>query len=251
MPQGNELDTGFWLAALRRDAALLRAAVTPDVFDTQVPSCPEWTVRDLVHHVGTVYGVARVNAAGGNPAVPARPTGDLPDDAGLLAWWDGEFQAMHDVLEKLDPEQPAWNWAPRAKVVAFWPRRMAHETAVHRWDAQMAAGVTEPLDVEIAADGITEVLDTWLPGGKGKGDGAAEGVVRLIATDAEREWHIRVGDGTVALLDTATLVPEDPAAHAQAVGTASDLELALYGRLGFDALELAGDPRLLDQLRVG
>ena len=45
-----------------------------------------------------------------------------------------------DTLEALDPESPAWNWAPQAKKAGFWHRRMAHETSVHRWDTQMALG---------------------------------------------------------------------------------------------------------------
>lgn len=56
----------------------------------------------------------------------------------------------------------------------------------------------------------------------------------------------------MALLDTATILDhDDHRARAQVAGTASDLLLALMGRVSFDTLGVAGDRRLLDGLRVG
>src|ERR671938_68607 len=79
--------------------------------------------------------------------------------AGLRA--DGAaFRAAVGQVDALDPGLPAWNPAPQAKRVEYWYRRMAHETALHRWDAQMAVGLGEPIEAKLAADGVTEVLDT-------------------------------------------------------------------------------------------
>jgi hypothetical protein len=154
---------------------------------------------------------------------------------------------------------PAWNWAPQSKRVSFWQRRMAHETAVHRWDAQMATGQAEPIETKLAADGVAEVLDTWLPAGRRlfppSGDSAGllpTGMVALHATDIEHVWHVRLRGEGIALLDTETILDhDDPPARAVAAGSSSDLMLALYGRVGLDVLDISGDESLLMSMRVG
>jgi hypothetical protein len=147
---------------------------------------------------------------------------------------------------------PAWNWAPQAKKAGFWHRRMAHETAVHRWDAQVTAGLTEPIEAKLASDGITEVFDTWLPAGKRRGPTNLSGIVALHATDVAEVWYVRLRGQGIALLDTDTLLDDThPHERATAVGTASDVMLALYGRVPFDVLEIGGEPRLLEALRTG
>jgi uncharacterized protein (TIGR03083 family) len=244
----------FWIAGLRAEGPALRAAAVAAGADTPVPTCPEWTVDDLVRHVAGVYHWVGSHVTRGEatppPARPtAPPTADLPP---ALDWFDHEFAALVRLLDGLDPELPAWNWAPQSKKAVFWHRRMAHETAVHRWDAQMAAGQSEPVEAKLAADGVGEVLDTWLPAGRRRGPSGRHGVVHLIATDASQEWFVRLRGEGVALLDIGTLLDSDDRhPRAQATGTASDLLLALYGRVPFDILDVAGEPTLLDALRTG
>jgi uncharacterized protein (TIGR03083 family) len=245
----------FWLASLRADGPAFRAAAAEAPLDAPVPSCPGWTVRDLVSHLGGVYAFVLSHVTRGVTSRPEGRSADFqaPADVDVLTWWDERFGALVGALDGLDPELPAWNWAPVTKKAAFWPRRMAHETAVHRWDAQFALVSAEPVEAKLAVDGVAEVLDTWLPAGRGTGPKDATGMVALCATDAEHEWFVRLrGGGGLALLDTDTLLDSD--AHherATARGTASDLLLALYGRVGFDVLEVSGDERLLQALRTG
>jgi uncharacterized protein (TIGR03083 family) len=223
--------------------------------DAPVPSCPDWTVLDLVHHLGAVYEWVRGHASRGVTSAPEprRPRREAwPGGRAALDWWDGEFGQLMAFLDMLDPELAAWNWAPQAKKAGFWHRRMAHETAVHRWDAQMATGTAEPVEAKLAADGVSEVLDSWLPGGRRRGPTDRVGVIQLTAVDAGQEWSVRLRGAGVALLDTRTLL--DAGAHGTrtvAAGTASDLQLALWGRVPFDLLQVTGDASLLDSLRVG
>lgn len=248
----------FWLSALRADGPAFREAVgLPGALVAAVPSCPDWRVEDLVHHLGAVYRRVRGHVSRGvtsrpDPALEPDPA-DLPRGDGVLPWWDGEYTALVALLESIDPELPAWTWGPQPKKAAFWPRRMAHETAVHRWDAQMAVGRAEPVDTRLAADGVTEVLDTWLPAGRRKGPTDRVGVAQLAATDIEEQWLVRLrADGGLALLDTDTLLDtDDPHTRVLARGTASDLLLALFGRVPFDVLEVTGDATLLAALRTG
>lgn len=243
----------FWIGALRAEALAFRDAVAEAAPDTPVPSCPGWTVTDLVHHLGVGYAWVRGHVTRGLTDRPEDPpaTDGLPRGAEAVAWWQDEFDRLVSLLDGLDPELPAWNWAPQAKRASFWHRRLAHETAVHRWDAQMTVAVAEPVETKLAADGVSEVLDTWLPAGRRRREPAPYGVVRLVAVDAAQEWFVRLrGDG-VALLDTATILDtDDHYARAFVSGTASDLLLALWGRVGFDIFEVAGDPELLEALRV-
>jgi uncharacterized protein (TIGR03083 family) len=186
---------------------------------------------------------------------PDRPLSaflDEPVPADVLTWWEDQFGAITTTLDALDADTPAWNWAPQAKKAAFWHRRMAMETAISRWDAQMATGVAEPIEAKVASDGVSEALDTFLPAGYRAVTTRPSGLIALQSTDIGQIWHVRLrGDG-VALLDTDTLLDDsDPHARAVAAGTASDIMLALHGRVGIDVLEVTGDEQLLQAVRVG
>jgi uncharacterized protein (TIGR03083 family) len=251
----------FWLGALRVEGPAFQAAVTAAGADAAVPPCPKWTTVDLVHHLTATYRWVREHVGRGVTDPPAwRPGGpgsELPS-GGLAPWppavdeWADEFAQLTAVLEGLDPELPAWNWAPQAKRAGFWHRRMAHETAIHRVDAQLTAGRVDSIEPKLAADGISEVLDTWLPSGRRKGPVDRKGVVHLVAADVAQEWYVRLRGEGLALLDTGTLLDSDDH-HTRTLvrGTASDLLLALYGRLPLDALEVTGDATLLTALRTG
>jgi uncharacterized protein (TIGR03083 family) len=247
----------FWLSALRADgAAFLSAAGEPGVLDAGVPSCPDWTVADLVRHLGGVYRRTRLKAGSANVEESWGPV-VIPDDAPttadeqLVGWFATELARVDAFLDALDPDLPAWNWAPQTKTAAFWHRRSAHETAIHRWDAQLSTALAEPLESKLAGDAVAEVLDTFLPAGRRRGPAIMSGVIHLIASDLGQEWYVRLRGEGIALLDTDTLLDDDShPARAAASGTASDLALALWGRVAFDVVETAGDTDLLKALRV-
>lgn len=250
-----------WLAALRGEAITTHAtfeeaAGADHGLTVPVPSCPGWTMLDLVHHLGTLYLWVRSHVSRGvtdrPSADPRESLGRLPTGAAAVQWWWDEYGQLAALLDALEPELPAWNWAPAAKQAGFWQRRMAHETAIHRWDAQMALGHAEPIEAGLAADGVSEVLDTWLPAGRRNGPTDRTGMVRLEATDTDHRWLVRLRGEGVALLDTDSWLDNDEhPLRATAQGTASDLVLALYGRIRFDMLDLAGDTNLLEALRTG
>jgi len=254
----------FWLAGLRPEIAALRDTAAEGLQADPaipVPSCPGWSMLDLVRHVAYVYDRCLSHISRGVTSDP----GLAPISAGTpeshqvaaedaIAFLDERSDRLMRTLEALDPDTPAWNWAPQAKKAGFWQRRMALETAVHRWDAQMALARAEPIEDKLAGDGVSEVLDTWLPTGPPRRKGAVDrfGVIHLAAADIQEEWFIRLRGPGIALLDTDTLLDnDDPDARAYAGGPASDLLLALYGRIGFDVLEVDGDQTLLEALRVG
>jgi uncharacterized protein (TIGR03083 family) len=174
-----------------------------------------------------------------------------PTDESVVTWFEAELSQIVAFLDELDPHAPAWNWAPQARIAQFWHRRMANETAVHRWDAQVATRLPEPLESKLAGDVVAEALDTFLAAGRRRLATDVSGLAHLTATDLGQEWFVRLRGPGIAVLDTDTLLDDDAhPARAAASGTASDLALALWGRVTFDVVDTAGDIALLEALRV-
>ncbi|MFI7076849.1 MULTISPECIES: maleylpyruvate isomerase family mycothiol-dependent enzyme [unclassified Micromonospora] len=243
----------FWIGALRTEGPAFAAAVAEAPPETPVLSCPGWTVADLALHLAGVYRWAHAIVGSGGTTAPERRAQPVEPVPGVTAsaQWQQAYDELMALFDTLDPEAPAWNWAPQPKKAGFWPRRMAHETAVHRWDAQLAIAAGEPIEAKLAADGVSEVLDTWLPAGRRAATGQWRGVVRLSASDAAQEWYLRLRGEGVALLDTGTILDhDDHHARVHVNATASDLLLALWGRVSFDTLTVAGDRALLDGVRA-
>ena len=120
--------------------------------------------------------------------------------------------------------------------VAFVQRRIAHETAVHAWDAGDAAGEREPLDAALAVDGIDEFFEIFTPLTPGSPIDPVT-TVHLHATDADGEWSISVGGGQFEI--ERSHAKGDVAVR----GPASDLLLLLWNRvdLSDDGFAVFGD----------
>src|SRR5581483_7741703 len=136
------VEYGEHLASVERDVARIGDALRAGPLDVVVPSCPDWTLRALTEHV---------------PALPA-------DDDDVAAWFDGCARGLVDELHATTPDTNVWTWVPDQQHAAFVARRAAHELAVHRYDAQLARNTNEPIEADVAADGIEEIFvmaDAW------------------------------------------------------------------------------------------
>jgi uncharacterized protein (TIGR03083 family) len=148
------------------------------------------------------------------------------------------------VLRDADPAAPAWSWGTDG-TAGFWARRMAHETAVHRWDAESATGNQTPIPAALAVDGIDERLENLVPSmefneaGAAVMTGAGESI-HLHATDVDGEWLLRFTP------DGFEFAREHAKGDLAVRGAASDLLLVLIGRRGLDGLEVFGDPGVLE-----
>lgn len=195
---------------IRRDAAMLREVAGRDL-GAAVPSCPGWTLADLLYHVGEVHELwAEIARRGetGQPTEAEYPDPPRPSDADLPQWAAGCTERLITAIDKLDPAQPLWNWSQAPKVGAFVARRMAHETAVHRVDGQLASGTPNPIDRELAVDGIDEYLKVFLASA-GAYARAEEGAIRFAPSDHPHTW-------------TAVLAAPGPTMHRD-VGSPADL----------------------------
>jgi uncharacterized protein (TIGR03083 family) len=230
---------------LRLDGARLAEAASSTDPAAPVPTCPDWRLRDLVRHVGGVHRWATgfVLGAGVQP-----PDGDLeklvggwPDDAELVAWFGSGHRALVEALVSAPADLEAWTFLDAPTPLAFWARRQAHETAIHRVDAESAAGDVTGFPSGFAADGVDELLLRFVgrPGKVLPVETPRSMVVR--ATDVPRSWR-------VTFARTGFQIQTDPVnadAELLVTGSASDLYTLLWNRRDAKGSELDGEPDVL------
>jgi uncharacterized protein (TIGR03083 family) len=221
-----------YLAVIRRDGEALLAAAQ-QVPGARVRGCPEWDTGDLVWHIGAVHNFwgTVVDRRLTDPSGYEPPT--RPEPAALVAFAREQLEFVSHVLEATDPATEVFTWTPDH--TAGWvTRRMAHETIMHRWDAEDAAGIDATIDAALASDGVDEFLSYFLRDDAGDTSAGAASV-HLHATDTPGEWVVRFGDGV------PVVTREHAKGDAAVRGPAADLLLALWHRVPLDRLEVIGD----------
>ncbi|RZS44622.1 uncharacterized protein (TIGR03083 family) [Herbihabitans rhizosphaerae] len=191
-----------YLRAIGEQCDALRAAAVAAGPDTQVPTCPKWTVQRLIAHVGRVHGWT-YNALRTEPGTQPDPAPTPPeawDD--VLTWWDELRAAFVAELVERGPDAPAAVFVPGApQTSGWWARRQAHEVAIHRLDAEHAKqGGGAPTDVPtllfdpvFAADGVDELLGMIV--GVKREPVTRSGKVVWHAADGGRTWEARLREG--------------------------------------------------------
>jgi uncharacterized protein (TIGR03083 family) len=231
------LDKDFYLARLEEDAAAMAAAAGSADLDAPVMSCPGWSLADLVAHTAEVHYSWTENVARritDQAGLAARPDFSPPPRDKLIDTLRSNADRLISTLAAADVNQPVWNWSStQPKTVAFVPRRMAHETSVHRWDAQSAVGAVQPIHSDLAADGVDEFFYVHLP--EEEAAPPDPGTVHLHRTDGPGEWLVRMGPEGVKVTD------EHAKGDAAVRAGASDLVLMLWRRVPAGDLEVLGD----------
>ncbi len=237
------IDGGILLASARENARMLRDAAAKAGPDARVATCPEWAVKDLVRHIGMVHRwVYGMVSSRSQEFMPFPKEAEGADDQ--LAWFEAGVDQLLDALAGLQPGEKVWTFLAGGPGPAeWWPRRMAHELAIHRADAESAIGPISPVvPPELAADGIDELFDL-LPVRHARSDDmkALEGNYHFHCTDVPGEWVVDFAGGEVA-------VRREHAKCAVAVrGPASELLLFTYNRIPTqDGVEVLGDTELMD-----
>jgi uncharacterized protein (TIGR03083 family) len=242
-----ELPPERYLDLLQRDGTRL-LDVARRGLDAQVPSCPGWSVGDLVQHVGAVY-LHKVECMRQNAAPEPWPPPELEarEPLSLLA------EALRTLLSELrerGTDSPSATWWPPDQTSGFWYRRMAQETAVHRVDAELAYDDLTPVDPELAADGVDEILAVMLRAEWASGpdiENAVDGRIR-VGTGG-RTWTLTVTRDDVQVeLSDGDAAGGDPA-DVQISGEPAEVLLWLWGRLGDDAVTFRGDRAVAAALR--
>ena len=220
-----------------------------------IPTCPEWTLRQLVTHVGRAHRwAAEITRTRSDAFIPFRnvPDGKLPDDrAEQRAWLHVGAARIVDAVRAAESDL-VWSFAGPVRA-GFWLRRMAHETLVHRADAQLAAGAEpEPvIEAEIAADAIDEWLMLLTGGILGNTDERTQALtagaaLHIHATDdglgGHGEWMIQHDAGGL------TVEPGHGKGDAALTGPAASLLLVLMRRrpVSDPATTVYGDSAVVD-----
>ena len=241
------METAEFLKTLDQEGRLLAAAAEEAGTGAAVPTCPGWRVRDLLRHTGAVHRWATELVAEGHTA--PRPAGDLPDldGADLIGWYRDGHRRLVDTLAAAPADLDCWTFhpAPCPSPLAFWTRRQAHETTVHRYDAEAARGGTPaPVATDFAADGIDELLRGFHARPRSRVRTETPRVLRVRATDAgpDAVWTVRLSaEPPVTSRDASE------EAEAELSGPAGRLYLALWNRATVPTV--TGDRALADLWR--
>jgi len=239
-------------AEIVSQTALLVSALDGADLGIQVPSCPDWTLNQLLRHIGHAHRWADVMIRERLPEIDFSRNGAqllssyVGETAAVVAPWLLEGAAsLSEALTEVDPDEMiapmGGHPGPR-----MWSRRMTHETVIHRWDAMNALGLPFSVDLEVARDTLREWTGLALPYAFMRWPAETAALVgpgrtvHLHATDVEAEF----------VIDLTGLAPVVREGHEKAAvalrGPLVDLVLAVYRRRSVDGLEVFGDAELLD-----
>ncbi len=229
-----------YLDHIRRDGERIIEVAENDL-DKPVPTCPGNTVESLLMHAAGVliWWTAALEQNREPDPDWSRLSGDM------LKAYSRALPLFIQRLSSHAPDQPTWTWG-QDQHARFVYRRVAQELSVHRWDFENAVGRARPIDPALAADGVDELFDTFTDAPPQGGVSAAQRFggggerLRLEATDMPRAWTITATPDRFDVSDEGT-------ADVEARGTASDIDLFVWGRVPPDAFEVTGDAGLLSR----
>ena len=250
------LDVAEHIAVVAAEGRRFADAARRGPWEAQVSGCPGWNLRDLVRHLSEIHLWAAANVArrpGAKLDLDDRsdltePWPDLavfwPADDDLIDHYLQTNANLVRVLESAPPDVEAPTFLPAPSPLAMWARRQAHETSVHRFDAENATGSTTGFDPVFAADGVSELLygfyeDVRRPEGR-EIPLDEDGTMHVHAQDTDDHWYMTIGRRRLRRADAGQPV------DLTVTGTASDLYLALWNRGDDASISATGDQQLLD-----
>lgn len=213
--------------------------------EAQIPSCPEWSMRDLVGHVSSVHEwVANIleNQLQDRPHL--RRLDELEGDfASVADEYELNLARLLAALGRTREDELVWNWSARRPApAAFWFRRMAQETVIHRVDAELGAAKPTPIAAALAADGIDEFLSLLKSFIGREPVDDLEGSIAFVTTDAPGEWRLDLAPDRVDFVESDV--------DATVCGPASDVyRFVLHRDAGAANLEMSGDRRVIEAWR--
>ncbi len=236
---------------LQHEGELLAIAATDVDPETPVTTVPDWPLRDLLHHIGGIHRWAATTIREARTerydTTLLEVVGRWPGDADLVDWFRAGHADLVRTLRDADPNLECWHFFAAPSPIAFWARRQAHETAIHRADTESCTGPITPYAPELAADGINEILFGFAARTGRYPHAEPPPRLHLRATDLEREWSAQLGPDRVEVVvdDDASA----PRSDCTVAATASDLYLLLWNRVPPDALSVDGDRECLSVWR--
>ena len=223
--------------------------------DGRVPWSDRWTVRSVARHVaGSHHAVALILAD--RPSADFEQAAAMPrietSDPAFPEWFAANTERLLAQCRTVPPAAVCWAPHPLlAGTAAYWMRRIAYDTLVHRWDAEAGAGIAgAAMEPEIAADAVDELLDVGLRVTRAVADAPAGPAIRLACVDTPdtpHAWHLDLSEVGRLTIHAQPIDVVDVAVTLR--GTAEDLLLWLWGRIEIDgaSIEVDGDRSVLDR----
>jgi uncharacterized protein (TIGR03083 family) len=236
--------------ALHRQGCLLAEAAERAGLDAAVLPCAPWLVKDLLRHTGYIHRwAARHITEGPASIIDGPPEADIlragAPDPELLDWFRAGHAALVETLITADAGVECATFMAAPSPLAFWARRQAHETAIHRADAESATGATPEYPANFATDGIDELIMGF--GRRRKYQPGADriGRLRVVTADTGDAWSIEARDGRLHP-DRDTGDDEAGDAGCTVRGPASGVYLYLWNRADAPraGVTVTGDPTL-------
>jgi uncharacterized protein (TIGR03083 family) len=248
VPGYQAYDVAAHIRALRSEGELLAAAAERAGMGAAVPACAGWSVGDLLRHTSHVHRWA-AGIVGQRITRPAAGPSEHeilrngPGDDSVLGWFRDGHAALVATLEEASPDVKCWAFLSAPSPLAFWARRQAHETAMHRVDAEQAAGGAPRFEPAFAADGVDELIMGFLARNMRRGGWAGVGGSLAIRAEdgpgAQAGWLVGGGPGA------GTVSRGTGPADCTVTGRASDLYLLVWNRAPADTVAVTGDPGVL------
>jgi uncharacterized protein (TIGR03083 family) len=233
------MEPAVYVDAIVREGQAVLAAGKAGL-DAPVPTCKGWVVADVLGHLGRVHrSVSEIleRRAREIPdvAIPKSPAGDA-----VLGFFEEGLERLVAALSAVEPDAIVYTWSGPSEAI-FYHRRMAHEVAVHRYDAEAAHGTPSPFEPELAADAIDELYSVVLPFAIRRWNRPLPaGSMHLHRTDGAGEWLVRIDDRQL------TVAREHAKGDVAVRGSASDLLAFAWNRGRSDSLEVFGPTELAD-----
>src|ERR1700761_5538801 len=154
------MESARYLSCLQSDYMRMREVVQGH-YSLPVPTCPDWTVADLVRHLGQVY-LHKVELMRTGKQPESWPPAEFAD-TDPVQLLDRGYNALTREFSARQPADATMTWYGPEQTVGFWIRRMAQETLIHRIDAELACGMlVSPVPEDLSIDGIDELLTIFL-----------------------------------------------------------------------------------------
>ncbi|MBB1243254.1 maleylpyruvate isomerase family mycothiol-dependent enzyme [Streptomyces durbertensis] len=238
------METSDFITVLGREGHSLISAAEEAGLGSEVPTCPGWHVRDLVLHVGRVHRWATRHVAERLTEPAGLPEAEVPDEL-LGDWFRDGLHTLVGALDDASDDLRCWTFLRgTANARAFWARRQAHETTIHRVDAELAEGqALSPVDRDLAADGIDELLAGFHTRSRSRVRSPRPLILRVRTTDgaASEVWTMRLTEE-----EPSVGRGEEGDADCELSGPAELLYLALWNRLPHSGgLTVTGDADVL------
>jgi len=235
--------------ALQREGRLLSAAAGRTDLDTPIPTCLDWRMRDLVRHVGGVHRWAAGYV--GDRRTKAWDVdlddivGTWPADRDLIDWFREGHTRLVETLASAPPDLDCLTFLAAPSPLAMWARRQAHETAIHRVDAESPGSTITEFHPAFAADGVDELLSCFITR-PGRGPKISRPhSIHVHAADTGDDWHLEISSEAVHTSRRGG------SADCTIAAAAGELYMLLWNRRSDAGISVEGDRDLLAQWRDG